>query len=755
MRTLAILTFSFSAGALLVVLGLPAPVLALAAVLAAGAALLTLLLGPRSRTVVLLALLAAAVGFSYGRAWEKENLSLPESLVGESRPCTVELAEYPHRTKYGWSAEARTSVQGRSFRVMTYFYGIDGADKLAPGSFLSGTGTFSKADDEGESFGYYRSIGIPIFVSLKDTSLLPENHSDALRYYPVRLSRQLKERTGEIFPGDVSGFLTALLTGDKSGLSYGEKTDLKIAGTYHTLAISGMHVSILMSVVYALSLRNRKLYPVFGVPVLVFYCLMTGMSSSVVRAAVMQFFLMMAPVFNRESDTPTAMGTSIFCQVLFNPWCLVNVGLLMSYGAVAGILLFASPLRDYLLKGRANFRGKSFAAQVRRFFAASAGTTLSAFAFTLPITLFCFGTVPLFSLLANLLTIWAVSACFILGFPAVLLSFVSRKLAAVLVFPVSWILRYIRLVVSAVASIPFAAIYPDQVILPLWCACSILFILLILWRRERLTGSLLLSLLSGWMILVAASGLYLCGRYSADRFTFTALDVGQGQCLLLESDGCTAVVDCGGSYGDEAGELLAEEILSRGYRGPDILVITHYDIDHTGGAEQLFHRLSVGALFLPDIPDDSGNRERLESLARSCDVPVFYPESRMVLSFGNGNLSILPPPKLDGGNESCLSLLAGFDGYDILVTGDLPSAQEKLLLEQYPMEKVELLVAGHHGARSSSSELLLHRLEPQLVVISVGENRYGHPSEETLQRIASVNALVFRTDLNGTITVRR
>ena len=125
------------------------------------------------------------------------------------------------------------------------------------------------------------------------------------------------------------------------------------------------------------------------------------------------------------------------------------------------------------------------------------------------------------------------------------------------------------------------------------------------------------------------------------------------------------------------------------------------------------------------------------------------------MDFGAGTLQVFAPVSREGGNESSLSILGSFDGYDILVTGDMTMSAEERLLERHDLPDLELFVAGHHGSRYSTGADLLAALTPELVVISVGDNSYGHPDPAVLERIAAAGAEVLRTDQNGTITVRR
>ena len=134
-------------------------------------------------------------------------------------------------------------------------------------------------------------------------------------------------------------------------------------------------------------------------------------------------------------------------------------------------------------------------------------------------------------------------------------------------------------------------------------------------------------------------------------------------------------------------------------------------------------------------------------------VPVRDEMQRIPL--GGGEVTVYPPVAYTTDNETCLAALCSFERYDILITGDMNQASEQLLLMLYELPDLEVYVAGHHGSKHSTSDLLMEVLRPELVLISVGENSYGHPAEETIQRILSFGAELKRTDEEGSIVIRR
>ena len=746
MRKLACFSFAFAAGVLPNLLGAPRWVCCvLLALFLLTAAVFGRWKGRQERAVAICAA-GLCAGLLWSAAYNRLVIDRAEAMTGESCAFSLELSAYPEPTRYGCTAQGYVERDGTRARATVYLGTYD--ESWKPGDVLTGEGTL-KSSADGENRWYGRSVGIPLQGLLFHEITAEPAERIPVRYWPALLSHRLRITAEALFPADVAGYVRALLTGDKSGLSYQQKSDLQVAGIYHALAVSGMHVSILMSVLALLTMRNRRLYPLVGIPVLVLYCLLIGGAPSVIRASVMQAFLMAAAFFRRESDAPTALGASLLLLTAINPWCLLNAALQLSFLATAGILAF-QPRIHRLLMPRKLKRLRSLC-----YWAAGVvSTALSALVLTLPLLSWYFGTVSLLTALSNLLMLPAITAVFALGFLACGVGLFSLPAASVLAAPVTGLLRYVAWCARWIARVPFAAIYPDTAYLILWLCFAYGAVLWLLLRKK--TAGRTWGRAFGWITVTLCISL-LCawqdGR--SGSVSFTALDVGQGQCLLFQSGDSTAAVDCGGSYGDEAGETLARALLSGGQNRLHYLILTHYDLDHTGGVRQLLYRIRVDCLLMPDIDPDSEERQELEQLAAACGTAVRYVTEDLSMDFGAGTLQVFAPVSREGGNESSLSILGSFDGYDILVTGDMTMSAEERLLERHDLPDLELFVAGHHGSRYSTGADLLAALTPELVVISVGDNSYGHPDPAVLERIAAAGAEVLRTDQNGAITVRR
>lgn len=748
-RRLAVIAYSFSAAAFLLVFLRPRGRLLLAAGGIMLAAALAAALAPGDRTSRRRAVLGAlCLGlalscFNYYR-WDRTVLMRAERMAEKAHTVEATVLDYPELSGNG----SRVPVRVEGLKCLLY---LRGRSDFEPGARISVNASFRLTEERTDS-EYYLSTGVPLFGYAR-TEAMPLGRAErAWRYLPARLGRALRENAASAAGSEAAPFLKAILTGDRSEL----KADtffyamLREAGVLHCVAVSGMHLAFLVSFLAAL-LGKGKHTALICIPVVLLFMAVAGFCASVVRAGIMQLAVCGAILLDREYDGHTALALAVAFLAALNPGCTHNVGLLLSFLSTLGILLFCEPLENAMphLQGRLEHR---FPGCLLRYLRSSLAVSLSALTLTLPVNAFVFGQIPLLAPLTNLLVLWAVSACFGLGMLAALLWSVWPAGAAVLGWPVRLLVRYISFVVKGIGRLPFASLYPGNKVFVLWLLC--LYLLMAAFRflpgiRRRLPG----FFLSAALLLAVSAGVgFSLSR--ADRLCAAVLDVGQGQCVALCGRDFTVLYDCGSLNSREnAGDLAARYLLSRFRRRVDALVLSHYDADHVNGALELLRRLPVERLIVP--PPDGEAGEKLIAEAASLNVRVVTVSGfPLQEDFDSLQAVIVPPLGLAGDNEEGLCALFGVEAFEVLLTGDASAETELRLLSVLPMPDTELLVAGHHGSAGSNSEALLAAAAPDAAVISVGRNNYGLPAEEALERLTGAGAAVHRTDLEGTVEVR-
>lgn len=725
----------------------PWPLLALLGVLCAA---LFFLRGRLARCAAI-CVLGLLVGFAWCRGYEAVLLRPLTAYTGRTLPVTAQATGSAQKTRYGSSVEVRLRVGSRSCDAILYYDAADGP--VEPGSRLSCVAKLTGAQDKQTGGSYELSRGVALLASCRGT-LHTQTADSSLRYAPARLAELLREQLRKAFDTQTAGFMQALILGDKSELDYAARNELAIAGIYHAVAVSGMHVSILLGMILLLCGSNHRLAAALGLPAMLFFILMTGAPASAVRAGVMQAVVLCAPLLRREYDPPTAISAALLVLLAQNPWSMLDAGLQLSFASTTGIVLFSGRLYRALTENRRVsrlLRPQNIVGWLLRAMLTALCCTLSSMVFALPITALQFGEISLAAPFVNVLVLWLLSGLFCAGLLLALLALAAPGAAAALGWLVSWPVRLVWLIVRAAARVPFAALYPENGYLITAAVFVYALILLLALRPGRVR---LFSAAAAAAVVIACCLGLSALDYRLPQMSFTVLDVGQGQCLIFRVENSVSIIDCGGTE-DESGELAARYLLSRGVTSVDRLILTHYDADHCNGTTQLLRRVQVGTLYLPVLSDESAQRAGLLLAAARSGTKVEFVTQDVLLPLTGGSLELFAPTGDADEENTGLCILASSEKYDILITGDLSTQAEYRLLSTHTLPQLTALVAGHHGAKSSTSEVLLRTLMPQLVFISVGaDNRFGHPAEQTLARIAESGAAVYRTDRSGTITIR-
>ena len=521
------------------------------------------------------------------------------------------------------------------------------------------------------------------------------------------------------------------------------------AGFMHIVAVSGMHIAFLVSLIQLLFGRTWR-SSLLCLMLVWLFVLVTGSSPSAVRAAIMQSFLLTAPMVRRENDPATALSAALALILAFNPYAAGSVSLQLSFSAMAGLLCFAEPLQNAL----SGMLPEAWAMRLRTPIS-TAASSFAVLVFSVPLMAIHFRSVSILSPLSNLLGLWAVSGCFCGGYLSCLLGLVFRPFGLCAAWLCSWLARYLFLIARAVSAIPFATLYLRGTAPGLWILLVYLLVGISCFSRMRLGRKLLYPILFASLCL----GLMLWNNhraYAGDVSTIAAIDVGQGQCLAVLAEDQTVVIDCGGLYSmNNAGEEAGAYLRSCGRDHIDLLLLTHLHGDHCNGVTMLMEMLPVSRLIMPaDVDDGEGYRETILASAQRHGTEVQLLQEDTDLQVGKLRLSLYAPGFSGETNERCMMALLSLGNYDMLVTGDSSKATEKELLQRHPLRDLELLIVGHHGSRYASSGELLGSIGADTAIISVGYNPYGHPTYETLERLKAYGYSIYRTDLNGTIEVR-
>ena len=673
-----------------------------------------------------------------------------EALTGEKCTVTARVTEYPTLSEDYSRLTVRVLEGAPRERAWLYLY-HDELPDLRPGDIVTAEIKIVSAMDRGGSrLHSATAAGISLRGYFTETVTRTGRDPLAWRYLPQEISRYVQETCGRLFAGDAAIFMKALLTGDKQEL-YDDVPlyeSMRQSGVLHAVAVSGMHIFVLITFLRMLLGRGRRT-SLISLPVMGLFVLMSGCGASVVRAAVMQTIYISAPIFGREEDGPSALSAALLVLLIHNPMAVGGIGLQLSFACMVGYAVFLPGIL-YRIARRRWLRDSKLVNRAL----GNLGNTLCATVFSAPVAAMYFGAVPLFSPLANLLTLTVVEICFAGGYVLCLAAAIWPAAASVGAWVLTWGIRWCTMIYRFIGSLPFACLYTVDRWAVLWLA--FVYALFFAWSILRRRGLRLAAVLPAELGIIALCAVLLAGtiRLGLGRREMSVLDVGQGECVVLFDRDSAVVVDCGGSNLYNAGDTAADYLLAAGKRHVDLLVLSHLHEDHTNGVETLLYRMPVRTLILPaDAEDSDGMYERLRSAAERFGTEVLLLEEPAEVVVGELSLRLMLPDAGSGENDRGIVTQASYPGVSALIMGDAGKPSELRLLAAGLLEDADILVAGHHGAKTSAGALFLRAIRAETAVISVGYNSYGQPAEETVDRMMRYGCRVLRTDRSGTVTI--
>lgn len=752
MRRLVWFALPFAAGCLLCTYLLPGTLRPWVAggALALGL-VLSLLLRGRSGKIARIAALGLAAGILWFMGYSAVYLEPAEALAGLEDIVTLELADYPEETAYGARCPVRVpGVRGKA----VYYGGYDLLD-LEPGDrVISVVKYYSAARPGGEDSGYYTSQGVFLRLYEGETVSVERGVPGNLRYLPQRTAHWLKRTINGLYDQPTAGFITALLTGERDGLDEQSSSDLGEAGLLHITAVSGLHCTFLIGLLGVFLFRRQRLTALFGYPVLLFYMVMVGGTPSVVRACIMVGLMLLAPLLGREGDAPTSLAAAALVILLANPFAIASVSLQMSFAAVAGILLPGRKLQKFFKAYRPRKLGK-FGRRLWSFCMGALSASLGVMVLTVPLSAVYFGSLSLLAPVSNLLVLWIAPVLFACALIGTTLCGLLPALAPLAAVP-DLLARYVLWTAGVMAKIPGHSVVFTGAAAVMWLLLVYAMLGLCAVSKDRARKYAVALLLAAVCLAAAKAMPRMLVRN--DLLTAVAVDVGQGAATLLHAGDKTALVDCGSLTSPrQAGSAVADSMDTYGWDKLDCVALTHYHADHAGGLARLLARVEVEELLLPQLPDSEGQaglqREVLD-LAERYDIRVRYVEEPLEAALGTAHLTVYPPVAAGDTNEMGLTVLCAVGDFELLITGDMNSATERKLIETYDLPDIEVQMAGHHGSKYSTSAELLETARPEVGILSVGENSFGHPTQEAMGRMAAAGMTLYRTDWQGNILIR-
>jgi len=587
--------------------------------------------------------------------------------------------------------------------------------------------------------------------------------------------------------------LKALLLGERDDITPSLRNAFNRAGIGHLLAISGLHIGIVAAVAFAVFKWTLSRFSFFLwrawtrkgaalltlVPVLI-YGLLSGMSPSTQRAVIMAVVFLMTFLVEREHDPATTLALAALVIVVVDPPAVFSISFQLSFMAVLSILYGLSRIPAPAV-GDSGFKSRLLRKMVIFFL-----VSLFAILGTLPPVMFYFNQVSLVGLLTNCIFIPAIGFGVVpIGLLAVFVQPFSHTLAGVILKASAVLLENLLDWVHFFADLPYAAVKtvtPD--IVEIGCFYGLAWAVLhlagnLVNRNESRSGRRHSAQLTAKSVAVLSMlvfavdvGYWTFQRYYLPDLRVTMIDVGQGSSALLElPEGQTVLIDGGGfsdnSTFDMGARVVAPFLWRKKIRTVDTVVLSHPNSDHLNGLLFILEHFNVKNVWANGERSNTDGYGRFLEIVKNKKIRMlpFHMLSREH-SLNGVHLKILYPPRnflsrketesWRKSNNNSLVVKAGFRSVSFLFTGDIMAPAESELVRMSGVAlKSTVLMAPHHGSRTSSTTAFLSRVAPEIVAVSAGwKNRYRFPHPHVIERYLQRDCRIFRTDQQGAVTFR-
>jgi competence protein ComEC len=617
---------------------------------------------------------------------------------------------------------------------------------------------------------YLARQGIHSIISYGRISVLSHGHGDPFHRALYALKSHLQKTIARLFPEPSASLLTGILLGVETGIPRSLLEDFNETSTTHIIAISGFNIAIVGGAIGVLTKRFLGTYraALVSMVAIALYTILVGADAAVVRAAIMGAISLVAIIAGRRTFALASLAAAALAMTLWNPLLLWDVGFELSFAATLGLVLLVRPWEQGVQALLLRWLPEERAASLVRLLSGPLFVTMAAQLAVWPITLYYFHRLSLVSPLTNFFIIPAQPAVMVIGGLATLLGALHPLLGQ----PVAWVawlfLAYTIGVVELTARLPFTGLELGGFSpAAMWLYYALFGVLVLAARQEkgrlrevwggiteRLSTKLLISVLALGVVLAWIAALQM----PDGRLHVHFLDVGQGDAIFIQCpNGQQILVDGGPSP-----SVLLSHL---GRRMPfwdhsvDLVVLTHPEEDHLGGLVEALKRYDVALILDPGQECASATCDAWQALIEDKGIANRRAEAGMRLDLGRGvRLDVLHPPsqlmtntQSDTNNNSVVIRLQ-YGQFSVLLTGDvMAEAENTLLISGRPLDSLVLKVP-HHGADTSLTEPFLEAVSPEVAIISVGaDNRFGHPSEVTLEKLEGT--ATYRTDLDGSIEV--
>ena len=691
----------------------------------------------------------------YKNIKEDDEISIIGTIVSDPQ-------EKEYKTKYILKIDTINSNK-KYKNTKVILYTKKGKETLKYGDKIELVGNFKLAQERRNPGGfdyrfYLKTKKIYGIVTTKNTKRLKENNVNIISMIANKTANVIKNQSKKLLENKKACLLIGLLIGDTDEIDEETKEDFRNSNLTHMLAVSGLHVSyVLLAVNYIITKVkiHKKLSKIIVMLLILFFILVTGATPSVLRAGTMTIYLILGGIFYRRISVFSSLNLSLLVIIIMNPYCLFDVGLQLSYAGTIGIV-YLYPIIKEKIYNKAN----------------SILITISANIVIIPIMMYNFNIISLTFFISNLLAGPIIGIIIILGFSIIIISLIFFPIANIFSKILNLLIILFLNTAKACANLPFSKIFiitPTLKYIFLYY-CLLVFIIIKERAQIRINIKLRNKVIAILIILVIINPIKYFSNIKQSNLKIYFVDVGQGDstCIVTPKNK-VILIDGGGNSKDEnydiGKQILLPYLLDKKINKIDYCIVSHFDSDHCGGLMYILKNLKVKNIIIGKQYEEYENYKEFIKIAKDKKINIRVVEAGEKITIEkNLYIDVLWPinrKKMviqNAINNNSLVFKLRYINFSMLFTGDIEEIAEKEILDNYKenteLLKSTILKVAHHGSKTSSTKEFINIVKPKYAVIGVGkDNKFGHPSNVTIENLKTINTEIYRTDEMGEISI--
>ena len=516
-------------------------------------------------------------------------------------------------------------------------------------------------------------------------------------------------------------YLNVFILGDSSSIDTNVLESYRINGISHLFSVSGMHITLLSSIMIFIlnKIRKKDINYLFVISFLLFYMFLTNFTPSVIRSTFLFIFITLNKILKLNLSTLKILLIILMINLIINPYNVYNIGFKFSYIISLYLIVFSKIINRY----------KNYIIKIIM-------TSSISFLASIPILINNYFYINLMTIVNNIIFVPLVS---IIIFPFSLVTLLIPKLDFIYEIMINILENLSIFATNFKIEIIFSKI---NIILIIIYYLIITLILYKIYKRKYKYIFLIILILF----------IHININYIINNSYITFIDVGQGDSSIihLPYNKGNILIDTGGTYNYNIFKDIINYLRSEGIKSIDYLILTHGDYDHMGEAINLVENFKVEKVIFNCGEFNELEKELIKVLNKK-KIP--YYSCIKELNIDDNKLYFLNNKDYGNENDNSSVIYTKLNNYKFLFMGDAGIEVEQDLLKKYNLQDIDLLKVGHHGSKTSSSKSFIDEINPKYSIISVGKNnRYGHPNDSVLDNLE--DSKIYRTDQNGSIMFR-